>query len=66
MMYKLFQGDYIEGVYWRTSYRYSALHNRGKCYCKAGGEEIWSVEEYGTYGCDNIERYKSKLIWAIE
>ena len=58
--------DFFERVHRRTGSRYCQLHYRGKCYRQADGEEIRNQQEYGTCGSNNIERLKSKVVWAIE
>ena len=61
-----YAGVFHEKIYRRQSSGSGKLHNREQCYRSAGGKKVWDKQEYDTYGCNNIERYKSKLIWIIE
>ena len=60
------QGFSHEKIYRRKSSGNCYLHNRKQCHRPPGGKTIWHIEKYRTYGCNNIERWKGKVVWVVE
>ena len=42
------------------------VYSGAKCDGKTGSQNVWGQQIYGTYGCNKIERFLSKVIWTIE
>ena len=66
MLKNVLQGFSHEKIYRRKSYGSSQLHYREQCNSATSSKAIWHIEKYRTYGCNNIEWRKGKVVWVIE
>ena len=62
---KYSEGITFERLYRRTCDGHSNVHHRKQCHRASDRQGIRSQQEYGTYGCNNMEQKEKRIIWKI-
>ena len=62
----MISGGDFETIYRGAGNRHRQLYYRAERYRAPDGEGVRGEQEYGTYGCNNEERFVTALYWAIE
>ena len=62
----MISGGDFETIYRGAGNRHRQLHYRAERHRAPDGQGVRGEQEYGTCGCNNVERFVNKLIWIVE